>query len=108
MVDVMTNRYGSHVLRCLLSVLSGDTSEILSPAGPGSYPSRNLADKIGALTNKPKYGQLVKSKGQAFPALLKSLVEKILDSSKENMREMRIDACAGPVLQVTLLTTCTL
>ncbi|CAM6094256.1 unnamed protein product [Calypogeia fissa] len=101
-VDVMTNRYGSHVLRCLLALLSGDSSEILPQGGPGSKPSRNLADKIGAVTNKPKHGQIVRSKGHAFPNLLKTLVDNILDSCKENMREMRSDVCAGPVLQALL------
>lgn len=95
-VDVMLNRYGSHVFRSFLCLLSGETADFLDQEKGGAKSARNLGNKLGSFRSK----DAMRPKGLSFPKLLHDLVGKILESSKGSMAQLRADECGSPVLQV--------
>ncbi|KAG6541139.1 hypothetical protein Mapa_017510 [Marchantia paleacea] len=94
-VDVMLNRYGSHVFRSFMCLLSGETADLLDQEKGGAKSARNLGNKLGSFRSK----DAMRPKGLSFPKLLHDLVGKILESSKGNMAQLRVDECGSPVLQ---------
>ncbi|KAL3695357.1 hypothetical protein R1sor_009433 [Riccia sorocarpa] len=94
-VDVMCNRYGSHVLRSFLCLLSGDTTEMLEQGQGGGKSVRNFANKLGSTRSK----DALRPKGLSFPSLLKDLALMILENCKGSMAQLRGDESASPVLQ---------
>ncbi|KAL2632302.1 hypothetical protein R1flu_016988 [Riccia fluitans] len=94
-VDVMCNRYGSHVLRSFMCLLSGDTAEMLEQGQGCTKTGRNFVNKLGSTRSK----DASRSRGLSFPDLLKDLALKILENCKGSMAQLRGDECASPVLQ---------
>lgn len=87
--DMMSNCYGSHVLRSLLSLLSGATLETSSDK------------KIRRLSISTK-GNVAKCESIPFPDLLHNLVEKLLEAAKKNVAQLHEDPFTSPVLQAIL------
>eukprot|EP00250_Pteridium_aquilinum_P019647 c24513_g1_i1 orf=620-2746(-) len=94
-MDTMSNCYGSHVVRSLLSVLSGVTFEASRKGTRGG----GLSGRLSLSSNQadiPKQGHII------FPHLLESLIGKILEAVKGNTIQLCTDPFASPVLQAML------
>ncbi len=92
---VMSSRYGSHVLRQLLSLFSGVSLESSSKSGSSRKGAASLAHRLGTKSRTPE-----QSRGHSFPNQLKILMETLLEGCQQNMEELRASSAAGPVLQV--------
>lgn len=95
--DTVSNCYGSHVVRSLLSVLSGVTFETSRKGREGG----GLSGRLSVVQNPadiPKQGDVI------FPQLLHLLIGRILEAGKGNILQLCTDPFASPVLQAMLKT----
>ena len=96
---MMCSRYGSHVTRSLLSLLTGIEFEEPKKKSGGrlsSYPDR--------LSRIQKEEIILKQGKIIFLDLFRLLTEKLLESAKWNALQLCKDPFASPVLQVSMLT----
>ncbi|MCO5573009.1 hypothetical protein L7F22_026773 [Adiantum nelumboides] len=93
--EVMSNCYGSHVVRSLLSVLSGVTLEFSHKGSRGGGLSTRLS-----LSQKP--ADSIKQGDMIFPHLLQLMIRRILGAAKEKTLQLCMDPFASPVLQTLL------
>ncbi|KAJ7557399.1 hypothetical protein O6H91_05G125000 [Diphasiastrum complanatum] len=96
--EVMCSRYGSHVLRDIISILSGVSVDMSSK----EVTNKSRTQLEGRLTMKAVSKNFVQLKHQGFPELLKSLATTILEACREMAAQLCADSAAGPVLQAIL------
>lgn len=94
--DMISSRYGSHVLRQLLSLCSGVPLE----TGSGGKAPNSLAERLGTKASKFRGAGAPRPRGHRFPDQLHLLVEKLLESCQETITELRAGSAGGPALQV--------
>ncbi|KAI5071007.1 hypothetical protein GOP47_0013258 [Adiantum capillus-veneris] len=93
--EVICNCYGSHVVRSLLSVLSGVTLELSHKGSRGGGLSSRLS-----LSENPAAS--IKQGDMIFPHLLQLFSRRILGAAKERTIQLCMDPFASPVLQALL------
>lgn len=98
--DLINSRYGSHVLRQLLSLCSGIPIETLSKSGAGGKGNNSLAERLGTKGSKFKGGGAARLRGYRFGNQLHMLVGNLLKSCEGKMEELRSSTAGGPALQV--------
>ncbi|GAQ82559.1 Pumilio (PUM) protein [Klebsormidium nitens] len=91
-VDLLCDRYGSHVLRRILSTLSGRDVQ------PGQ--SKHLGHGQRAPRGNNRGQRPVEA---PFPALLAQFAEGIAAAAGPHVKQLRLDSSAGPGLQAILL-----
>jgi hypothetical protein len=72
--DLINSRYGSHVLRQLISLCSGIPIETLSKSGAGGKGNNSLAERLGTKGSKFKGGGAARLRGHRFGDQLHMLV----------------------------------
>lgn len=97
--DLMNNRYGSHVLRQLLSLCSGIPIETLCKSGG---KSNSLAERLGTKGSKFKGAGAARLRGHRFGEHLHTLVGNLLKSCEGKMEDLRASSAGGPALQFML------
>ncbi|XP_015583622.2 pumilio homolog 23 [Ricinus communis] len=98
-VDMMCNRYGSHVFRSLLCLCGGvplDSQEF-----HGTKQSTILAERLN-LKETWIGGNDSACCQQAFPNLLKFLVSEMLKSANKDIKTLQVDPYSSLVLQTAL------
>lgn len=95
--DMMSNCYGSHVVRSLLSLLSGVTFEASDKRTGG-----HSGGLLGRLSHTQNRADIPKQDDIIFPQLLQPLVERLLEAARRNTLQLCRDPFAGPVLQAML------
>ncbi|XP_015901153.3 pumilio homolog 23 [Ziziphus jujuba] len=99
LVDVMCNCYGSHVLRSLLSLCKGvalDSSEFHA-----TKSSTVLAERLNFKASRSDR-DASSHIHQGFPDLLKFLVSGMLNSTKKDIKTLRVDQYSSLVFQIAL------
>ncbi|KAG0588969.1 hypothetical protein KC19_2G281800 [Ceratodon purpureus] len=100
--DLINSRYGSHVLRQLISLCSGIPIETLSKSGAGGKGNNSLAERLGTKGSKFKGGGAARLRGHRFGDQLHVLVGNLLKSCEGKMEELRSSSAGGPALQFML------
>lgn len=100
--DLINSRYGSHVLRQLLSLCCGIPIETLSNSGAGGKKNNSLAERLGTKGSKFKGAGAGRLRGHRFGDQLHLLVGNLLKSCEGKMEELRCSSAGGPALQVGL------
>lgn len=100
--DLINSRYGSHVLRQLISLCSGVPIETLSKSGAGGKGNNSLAERLGTKGSRFKGGGAARLRGHRFGDQLHMLVGNLLKSCEGKMEELRSSSAGGPALQVKL------
>ncbi|KAG5538044.1 hypothetical protein RHGRI_025210 [Rhododendron griersonianum] len=96
-IEIMRNRYGSHVLRTLLCLCKGvslDSSEL--------HKTKSSTILAQQLNSRPARVEMNDSQylQQGFPDQLKFLVSGMLNCSKEDILTLQTDQCSSLVLQL--------
>ncbi|KAI3874975.1 hypothetical protein MKW98_019548 [Papaver atlanticum] len=98
-VDVMCDRYGSHVLRSLLCLCKGvplDSSKEFHV----TKSSTVLAERFNTKETKDVVNSTQHQRG--FPDLLKFLVTRMIECAKKDIATLRADQCSSLVMQTAL------
>ncbi|KAG8656567.1 hypothetical protein MANES_04G151100v8 [Manihot esculenta] len=98
-VDMMSNCYGSHVLRSLLCLCGGVPLD--SPEFHGVKPSTILAERLNLRENREVGSDSVQHQ-QGFPSSLKVLVSEMLKCTREDIKTLLVDQYSSLVLQTAL------
>lgn len=98
-VDMMSNCYGSHVLRSLLCLCGGVPLD--SPEFHGVKPSTILAERLNLRENREVGNDSVQHQ-QGFPSSLKVLVSEMLKCTREDIKTLLVDQYSSLVLQACL------
>ncbi|KAJ8774247.1 hypothetical protein K2173_009678 [Erythroxylum novogranatense] len=98
-VDIMCNRYGSHVLRSLLCLLGGLPLD--SPEFHGRKPSSILAERLNLGASRLA-GNDSRHLHREFPTLLKFVVSEMLKCTKNDVKILQLDQYSSLVLQTAL------
>lgn len=98
-VNVMCDRYGSHVLRSLLCLCKGvplDSSKEFHV----TKSSTVLAERFSTKETKDVGNNTQHQRG--FPDLLKFLVTRMIECAKKDIATLWVDQCSSLVMQVFL------
>ncbi|KAI3972312.1 hypothetical protein MKX01_017916 [Papaver californicum] len=98
-VDVMCDRYGSHVIRSLLCLCKGVPLHS-SQEFHVTKSSTVLAERFH--TKETKYVGNSTQHQRGFPDLLKFLVTRMIECAKKDIATLRVDQCSSLVMQTAL------
>ncbi|XP_020587361.1 pumilio homolog 23 [Phalaenopsis equestris] len=99
-VNIMCNRYGSHVLRSLLCLCMGVPLGVLEEFHV-SKPSSVLAERFNCMPVQPG-GRILRNPQNSFPDTFKFLVQEILNNAKDEISTLRTEKYCSFVLQSLL------
>ncbi|KAI3902666.1 hypothetical protein MKW92_050907 [Papaver armeniacum] len=98
-VDVMCNRYGSHVLRSLLCLCKGVLLDSLHEFHV-TNSSTALTERFN--TKETKYAENSTEHLRGFPDLLEFRVTRMIECAKKDTATLRVDQCSSLVMQTAL------